>query len=437
MNGANSRSVSTRSREGATNLQRELIERARSISYPKVTPAGLPTALQALPGLEDQSADSGWQIVRRGQVYTVALSVCTKDDVKDGYGSHDATSYCAGSGTGTTDRNPDDYRLVTIDVTWKAGGAGGHAHEQSLINNPGNAVGPGVTALTTTGAPGDVVSNPSTTSLAFTVTTSSTPATVSWAVDGSDQGTASGSGTSWGFTWPIASLLDGAYLVSARAFDTAGLSGPLRARTITLNRNAPQQPLGLAAGRNGSIVDMEWLANPERDIIGYRVYRHVGTDPDELVSVVCPPDASATTAPTKTVCYDPSPPSAAEVVYTVRALDKNPSGQTREGAASAPVTVTQTNSPPNPPESLSGAPDGNGGIQLSWTLPGTPDPDGDPIAFFRIYRDGQAYINRYDRTGSGSELTWSDPQASGTHSYSVTAVDDQLAESTLVGPVTP
>ena len=309
IDGANARGLSTRAREGGTNLQRELAERARSISYPAITPQGLVPALEAMPGLEDQSATAGWQVVRRGVVYTIETSVCTRDDSTDGYGSHDTGSYCAGSQTGTTDRAPDDYRLVTFDVTWTDGRVEAKAHEQTLINNPGNAVGPAVTALTTTGASNDVVSSTGTTSLAFTATTSVTPATVTWQVDGSEQGTASGSSTTWTFTWPIGGLVDGAYLVSARAFDAEGRSGPSRARTITLNRFPPAKVQGLAAGRNGSIVDIEWLANPERDIVGYRVYRRFGSGTDTLISVVCPPTSSATSAPTKTACYDPSPPT--------------------------------------------------------------------------------------------------------------------------------
>ena len=437
IDGANARGLSTRAREGGTNLQRELAERARSISYPAITPQGLVPALEAMPGLEDQSATAGWQVVRRGVVYTIETSVCTRDDSTDGYGSHDTGSYCAGSQTGTTDRAPDDYRLVTFDVTWTDGRVEGRAHEQTLINNPGNAVGPAVTALTTTGASNDVVSSTGTTSLAFTATTSVTPATVTWQVDGSEQGTASGSSTTWTFTWPIGGLVDGAYLVSARAFDAEGRSGPSRARTITLNRFPPAKVQGLAAGRNGSIVDIEWLANPERDIVGYRVYRRFGSGTDTLISVVCPPTSSATSAPTKTACYDPSPPNDPSVVYTVKALDKDTSGATREGPASDPATVTQTNTAPNPPTSLVATLPSGGGATLTWTAASPLDPDGGPIAFYRIYRDGQAYVNRFDRTGSGTALTWTDPKGNSSHSYSVTAVDPQLAESTIVGPVTP
>src|SRR3954466_3439824 len=75
IDGANARGLSTRAREGGTNLQRELAERARSITYPGITPAGLVPSLQAMPGLEDQSATAGWQVIRRGVAYTIETSV--------------------------------------------------------------------------------------------------------------------------------------------------------------------------------------------------------------------------------------------------------------------------------------------------------------------------------------------------------------------------
>ena len=48
-----------------------------------------------------------------------------------------------------------------------------------------------------------------------------------------------------------------------------------------------------------------------------------------------------------------------------------------------------------------------------------------------------AYASRYDRTGTGADLTYTDTHPDGvTHTYYVTAVDTQLAESPLLGPVT-
>ena len=43
---------------------------------------------------------------------------------------------------------------------------------------------------------------------------------------------------------------------------------------------------------------------------------------------------------------------------------------------------------------------------------------------------------RADHTGSGTDLSYTDTDTGGVpHTYYITAVDSQLAESTIVGPV--
>jgi len=99
--------------------------------------------------------------------------------------------------------------------------------------------------------------------------------------------------------------------------------------------------------------------------------------------------------------------------------------------------VTQADNPPFPPTDLL-ASTNNGTTILRWTAPSPEDPDpGDSIAFYRIYRDGTVVANRYDRTGTGADVTYTDTQTDGiAHTYYVTAVDTQLAESPMLGPVT-
>ena len=87
--------------------------------------------------------------------------------------------------------------------------------------------------------------------------------------------------------------------------------------------------------------------------------------------------------------------------------------------------------PPNPPTGLSATTLADGTTQLSWS----PPAYGNPISFYRIYRDGTDYTKRLDLTGSATDTTFVDPQGS-THTYYVTAVSDKLAESTMTGPVT-
>jgi prepilin-type N-terminal cleavage/methylation domain-containing protein len=344
-----------------------------------------------------------------------------------------AATTCA-TGTATAaDVDPEDYKRVVVSVRW-----GKHRTQQStLVANPGSSAGPAVTGLTMNPSGNPVTAkSPSSLTLAFTATTSRPPAAVNWSIDGDVRGTASGTGTSWNFNWPLGEIenplvLDGAYNVSARAVDAEGTSGATRAMTVTVNRRVPFPPTGVAAGRNNQVVELEWSANPERDIVGYQAYRKdSGGD-----TQVCPATAGASQV--AITCQDTSPPNLPLLQYYVVALDRGLDGAARKGDQSAVVDVTQVNQAPNPPTNLTASADG-GGTTLNWQAPVPPDPDsGDSIAFYRVYRDGQTYAARYDRTDSGSELSYTDSNTGGqAHTYYVTAVDGQLAESTIVGPVT-
>ena len=174
-------------------------------------------------------------------------------------------------------------------------------------------------------------------------------------------------------------------------------------------------------------VEIEWDANTERDIIGYDVRRSDGT-------VVCP----LATQQLKTFCTDTSPP-AGPLSYWVRAYDKTPgTGVPRAGADSDRLDVAVDNNAPFSP--IITAYSRSGDVTTIKWLKATPiaDIDGDPIAFYRIYRDGTAITNRYERWyDSSSSITWQDTQTGGTtHTYYITAVDSHYAESPMVGPVT-
>ena len=423
LDGASARTVAITARDAATGLQRELVERSRSIPYPQLTTASLPGQLQALPGLEDASPAPGYQVRRRGFTFTIVLSVCTRDDPKDGLGVHDA-SFCAGSPAGTQDRNADDYKLVSTDVSWAEVRAHGRARQQTIVNNRGNAAGPGICSISLNAGTNNVITSVLA-SATLSVCVTLTPAAVTWSVDGEVKGNATGAGAAWSALWPLTELHDGTYLVGARAYDSAGRSGPGRSTSVTLNRFLPLAPGGLVAGRNGSVVELEWLANKERDVVGYRVYRGATA-------------VASCSLTTTTACQDTSPPALALLTYTVVALDRDVAGNLREGVASLPVDVLSLNRRPNPPTGLSAALNANGAVTLTWTPPSPADPDiGDRIAFYRIYRDGTAIGARYDRTGLGTERSYVDARTGGTpHSYWITAVDTQLAESVVVGPVT-
>jgi hypothetical protein len=125
------------------------------------------------------------------------------------------------------------------------------------------------------------------------------------------------------------------------------------------------------------------------------------------------------------------------VQYYATAVETGAAGA-REGDSSAATTVSDSNTPPNPPTSLR-ATASAGNTVLTWTVPKPADKDsGDSIDHYVIYRDGQGYADRYDRTATGTDVTWTDTHTNGqVHRYWVTSVDTQLGESTFVGPVSP
>jgi hypothetical protein len=103
-------------------------------------------------------------------------------------------------------------------------------------------------------------------------------------------------------------------------------------------------------------------------------------------------------------------------------------GTVNRSAVTVPSTTT---APPNPITGLSAVSPGDGTTVLSWSAPS----GGTPVAFYRIYRDGKNYTDRLDTTGSGTDTTYVDDPGGTTHTYYVTAVGDNLAESTMAGPV--
>jgi hypothetical protein len=94
---ANAATVSDRQREGATSLAREITEGARSVPFDDlVGTVSLNARLQAMPGLEDDSAGGDpYTVMRRGTVFTVVTALCTVDDGKDGGGARPSSlSFC-------------------------------------------------------------------------------------------------------------------------------------------------------------------------------------------------------------------------------------------------------------------------------------------------------------------------------------------------------
>jgi hypothetical protein len=296
--------------------------------------------------------------------------------------------------------------------------------------------GPAVTAFDTNPPGNPVVTGGN--SIAFALTTSIAPAKLEWYLDGAfqqDLGSGvSGGATAYSFSWNAGSpcsnnsVGDGTYVLSARAFNTAGSTPGPRALTVRLNRCVPQAPTALSGGRNRWGVELNWEDNHEDDVIGYRIFRGIGSaTPAAVASGPCSGLLKVST------CIEPDPAPSQSVTYNVRAVDRGASGAERDGTASANFTVVTGNRVPSTPTI------GNAGTYgtIGWYAVSDPDR-GDAVDFYRVYRDGQALSNRYDVIdAAGDPIVWTDPSAGGTqHTYYVVAVDTRLAESGFSNAVT-
>lgn len=493
--GAQATTFANLARANGTALAREVVEASRAVPYEQLNTDTLAATLLAQSALgDDAPATPGWQIRRGTNVYTVSVGACAMDDTRDGTGSHDAGRFCASGQTGTPpttcasvlrytgtglpganaaptpglgdcgidpdldgrvdalvdetgttctgacaagglDTTPADSKRIVVLVRWDRGQGARYVLQGSVVANPGLSGAPAVSAITS--GVGTSVTSSATTSIPLTITTSASAGTVAAYVDGSQVGSAAGTGTTWTYSWALGSVAggsvlgasevpDGTYLVGFKAFDTAGQFGQARSLTVVVNRSVPYPPQGLLAGRNGSAVDLTWHANAERDVELYRVYRDNGLGGWVLV---CQTD--------QTACQDPSPPDIGTPSYQVVALDRDAAGTLREGRRSLTVTVPLLNTAPGRPTALTVQSSG-GTTVLRWSAPAGGDPDlGDSIDHYTIYRDGSGFGARYDTTASGTATSWTDTQPDGqTHTYYVTAVDTHLAESSYAGPVT-
>ena len=428
---ANKRGRSAADRQKATSLARDVVERAKGLAYAQVEPNSLVDRLREDSDLAGSSADP-WQITRDGTTFTVQAEVCWVDEPADGLGPR-GPNFCAGSGGGGgADSNPVDFKRVTITTSWNTTSGAGHSRHSTLISSRGgDGDAPAIEPPRLVSPAVSPITSPGVTSASFAVSTAADAASVVWSVDGSQQGTAGGSGRNWTFSWQLPAL-DGTYDVSAQSFGASGSASEPRSTTVVGNRYAPLQPTGFNAGRNGTVVEAEWTANKERDIIGYKLYRSENGGPATLA---CP----LTSEPW---CIDTAPPQQngqsvqGTLAYWAVAVDRDPTDTDRDGAPSAQVEVNIVNRPPNPPNAFRANKDGNGNTQLAWSAPGVEDPDtGDRIHSYRIYRDGTAVANRQNRV-DGADTSVTDPRTwDEVHQYWITAVDMHMHESTPVGPV--
>ncbi|MDQ3770201.1 MAG: prepilin-type N-terminal cleavage/methylation domain-containing protein [Actinomycetota bacterium] len=324
------------------------------------------------------------------------------------------------------DSMPDDYKRIVSLVTWDRGTGGRYALQSTTVPNPGSASGVAVTGLTR--SPDTAQIGSGTESVAFSATTSRPAATVVWSVNGASRDPGTGSGTAWSWNWPLGtvdqagSVLDGSYLVGAKAFDANGVSGATRSMTVVVNRRAPSAPASFVAGRNGDAVEFEWASNQERDIERYRVYQGPAGGARTLVCEVTGATGCRQT---------PAPADLLDVGvdYHIVAVDKDAAGTLREGDPSSRKVRLALTAPAAPTGLTATLVDG--AVTLNWTRSVSLE-----VESYRIYRDGQLYADRYDRV-AGTENKYTDPRTDGaSHTYWITAVSGRLRESTMAGPVT-
>lgn len=456
-------SYQTRAREGATNLARQILEDAHTISYAQLSPTSITGQLQAMNGLADASSAAGWQVVQRGVTYTVTASECAIDDPKDGYGEHKNSAgenlFCSGeteykAGETVKDEQPEDLKRITVDVKWIAQGRSPDVKQVETLSAAGEAVGlsaselklsnPAVSAPT---AP-VITTEPASKELVFTVSVPTGTSAVIWSLDGIKQSPAPTfeKGTTWTFSWPITGLSDGTYQVTAQAVSATGVIGPPVSISVTLIRGVPAAPKVIAGGFNTvnvsgtakKVVELKWQANAERNVIGYRVYRPNGVKKE----LACPASSATLSLALTCIDFNPPLPTAANLKYEVVALYRkaNPEGtalseEVSEGPAGS-FTVTGGEplpAGPNVPEGpLTLVKNADGSVTLKWSV---PKAGGATVSFYRIYRGSTNYTSRYDVTASGTTTEYTDTDATVTHTYWVTAVSSNLTESPFLGPV--
>jgi type IV pilus modification protein PilV len=122
----------TTSREQATNLVRDLVERTRQASYANITYAGAANTLQDMLPASDASTEptgtpaSTFTVTRRKTAYTVKVFACSIDDPTDGVGVGDATA-CAPPDSTHVPGSADPGLAASINVLGITVGAGGSA----------------------------------------------------------------------------------------------------------------------------------------------------------------------------------------------------------------------------------------------------------------------------------------------------------------------
>jgi type II secretory pathway pseudopilin PulG len=439
-------SASTRAREGATGLAREIVEDARTIPYAQVIPTSVESQLQAMNGLADGSSASGWQIERRGFSYTVTVKECAIDNPKDGVAKTHGSTFCEGQpewkAGETEDTAPEDLKRITVEVSWTVRKHTSTVKQVSTLTAAGQAIGllakelkltiPTVSTPTT-----PVITEKETKALTFSVSFPEGTSAIDWSLEGAKQEelTPASKATSLTFSWTINEsgpkiyVSDGTYQVSAQAINSTGVIGPPISIPVRLIRGVPAAPSELVGGFNTvyksgvatEVAEFQWKANTERNVIGYRV---LGPKKE----LICPESLEVLSTTTSCIDFSLLSEKPSERAYTVVALYRSANEEVQE---SPPGTITikrATSTAPSPPTKLTLTKNADGSVTLKWEAP----KSGTAPSFYRIYRGSTDYTSRYGETTS---TEFKDTDSVTTHEYWVTAASSSLTESTFLGPV--
>lgn len=440
---------SVRARESAVTLARQITEDVRSIDYSQISSSNIVSTLQAMPGLANTSSGSTWTIARGPQgnqvTYTVSVSVSAFNDAHDTGGA------------------TNDIKQVAVTVSWTTfQGHSYHYTETTTLSAAGQDPGliasglylstPGSGYSGTNTAP--VITSPGTTGLQFSVTAPSGTTAIVWTLNGGKEsswaGSTPSSGQPWtSSSWSLSSVSDGTYTIGAQAEDSNGVDGPTVAIQVRLIRNVPSAPTVTGYGFNSNFMvsgaptteaEVQWSSNPEANVIGYQI-----TSPPPIKSV-CQTSTSAFSSTSctnwwcssPTACVDLNSPAtnAGNLTYTVQALYYDVNNILRMGTATNVTLASGTPSPPPqvPLVSLTAITEPDDSAIITWT----PPVGGTAVSFYRIYRDGDNYANRYDTVSASScstTCTYHDSNRTTSHSYYISAVSASMAESAATGPV--
>jgi hypothetical protein len=452
-------SADVRARETAVALVRQISEDARSIPFSQLSASTIVSSLQAMPGLASSSTGSTWTIVRGGFTYTIRASVSPVYDSKD-------PANAAGAST-------VDLQQVGITVSWSTFQHKIHRVTETVtVSRAGQDPGLIASALQLAAADQNlagiigspvatapVVTSSAITSLQFAVTAPSGTTAIVWSLNGGKQaswsGSAPSSGTTWTSSpWSLSGVSDGTYTVGAQAEDANGVDGPAVTIQVRLIRNVPSgpnvtgdgfDPNFMVSGNATTTAELQWTPNPELNVIGYVVYNPVGQK-------ICTTSTTAFTSACGTSAWCSSPTACVDLAggqwvnsanrtYTVKALYYDAYNTLQEGTATSVTLVSGTPTPPPPVPivSLSVVTQPDNTAVITWT----PPVGGTAVSFYRIYRDGDNYVNRYDTLSAAScsaTCTYHDTNRTAGHDYYITAVGGttagaDMAESQATGPV--